>query len=692
MIKQALGSVLRHLITDLENHAPLSGIPISKQFCPEEKGPLPTLRNLNAAFLIRLCGETHARYQEARQYMEDPAERPGGPSARSFYTRALRMIPSEVEAACARHPELQRALAGLPKWMGEPAHLENRNETVNRIWRVFFPEGVSLLDSRENKIRSLRERRLVRITRPNPDPIRDPAREILFTSNVLLTLPHPSAEGEGGTLSMELRRRLERIRREPQAYWYDHPVQMGVPPERNEVVYGLRGLNKAMDFEKRRGSVAGAAKMTCVLSVSVTHEGLRPVARAYLRDLLAEAGGLEHLRVYLFTESDAGRVLKEVLAPAARHYLGPDGAEVLDQIFGVDGEYGRHYSFLKSIAALWHVLVDPEIRATFKIDLDQIFPQEALVRETGASALEHLRTPLWGAEGTDRYGSPVELGLIAGALVNEGDMTRGLFTPDVAYPSGNIQADECVFFSRLTQALSTQAEMMARYGEKPLDGIRQCLQRVHVTGGTCGILVESLRRHRPFTPSFIGRAEDQAYLLSVLKEGAGPFLRYVHKGGLIMRHDKEAFAGEAIRAASVGKEIGDFVRILLFSHYARALPWPLEETKREIDPFTGCFVSRMPMTLVCLRLALRGAGYFEKGAGEDAGAFLNLGARRLEPIMARIANDPGVLRHTYLRERSGWDNYYDSLEKLEQGLRAGEPFAGMMKQKAGEIVQGCRAV
>ena len=234
--------------------------------------------------------------------------------------------------------------------------------------------------------------------------------------------------------------------------------------------------------------------------------------------------------------------------------------------------------FLKAVTALWQVLVDPDVRGTFKIDLDQVFPQAELVAETGASAFEHLETPLWGAVGVDPHGRELDLGMIAGALVNERDISRGLFTPDVAYPAGPLALDRSVFFSALPQALSTRAEMMERYDSPERDGRTRCLQRVHVTGGTNGILADALRRHRPFTPSFVGRAEDQAYLLSVLGPSDAPIgerpeprLAYAHAAGLIMRHDKEAFAGEAMAAAEAGKLIGDDVRILQFSALARVI-------------------------------------------------------------------------------------------------------------------------
>ena len=59
------------------------------------------------------------------------------------------------------------------------------------------------------------------------------------------------------------------------------------------------------------------------------------------------------------------------------------------------------------------------------------------------------------------------------------------------------------------------------------------LQRVHVTGGTTGINLNSLIKWRPFTPSFISRAEDQAFVLSAFHQSA--YLSQLHAPGLIMR-------------------------------------------------------------------------------------------------------------------------------------------------------------
>ena len=77
-------------------------------------------------------------------------------------------------------------------------------------------------------------------------------------------------------------------------------------------------------------------------------------------------------------------------------------------------------------------------------------------------------------------------------------------------------------------------------------------------------MIDALRKYRPFTPTFVARAEDQAYIMSVLFEAYDGYLRYLHKDGLIMRHDKEAFAREAIEKAWAGKFAGDLARTLVF--------------------------------------------------------------------------------------------------------------------------------
>ena len=570
-----------------------------------------------------------------------------------------------------------------------PAGPENRLAKAKKIQELFFPEGSTLLKA-ENRLREekkLRAARTVTVEQLNPKPITDPAAEILFTSNILVTMP---LETESCRPDPQLRHLFEKITSGKQKYWYDHPIPLGIAAEKNEALYGMRGLDRMLAYEKARGLMAAGARATCVLSASTTHDELHAIVKDYFEQEFRANGPWDNLDIFLFSESDCRLLVEQVLQPLARKFFPSKNYQDLFEVFGVDGEYGRHYSFLKAIAAFWQVFIDRRVKATFKIDLDQVFDQQALVRETGKSALEHFTTSLWGARATDNRRRPVYLGMIAGALVNHDDIAKSLFTPDVTYPDqDHLAADELIFHSRLPQALSTSAEMMCRYAGGELDGLKQALQRVHVTGGTNGILIDALRAYRPFTPTVIGRAEDQAYLMSVLF-AKKPYLRYAHQAGLIMRHDQQALAGEAARAAAVGKMVGDYVRILQFSFYARALPWPLEETKNMLDPFTGCFVSPIPFTIVYLRFAFKILALIEAGEENRALEFMQLGSRRLLPWVKKLSRGENPLQAGFDKERQAWDLYYDLLDKAEKGLTAHEPEIEKIRQQAVKTVRRCK--
>jgi len=649
----------------------------------------PPARDLNSAFLISVAGASHPAFDRAAAYLDEMRRSPEWEEAARFYIEGKALIEGELEEARGNDPGFAARLDRLSEWVSRPRNLADPKRTAEEYWAVFFPEAKGIWDDRQGRLEALRLRRQVTVTRLNPAPLADPAAELLFSSNVLLTVPIAAKPLDTPALEDDMRAAVSRAAQEPQLFWYDHPIPLGVDPENNEILHGLQGLEEALRFEQGRGCAPPGARPACILSVSVTHGGLRDLARKYIQEVLARHGGLKAIDLYAFTEADTERIIADVLGPALQHFLGLAHAGPRIGVFGVDGEYGRHYSFLKAMAAFWHVLLDRRVRATFKIDLDQVFPQRELVAEAGASAFEHFKTPLWGALGSDARGQPVELGLIAGALVNARDIEKCLHSCDVTFPAREPSFDEFFFFSPLPQALSTEAEMMARYGRGGLDGRTTCLQRIHVTGGTNGILIDSLRRHRPFTPSFIGRAEDQAYILSALG-GPGPRLAYLHKDGLFMRHDKDVFAGEAQAAAHAGKIVGDLIRTLYFSAYARVVTDDFRALKELIDPFTGCFVSLIPATVVHLRFAFMAASFFARGDDPQGTRFVREGAGRIRKALEFVRGEESPLRSAYLQERSGWDLFYEALSAVEKALEEGDPFAIDLQRRARLIVEDCK--
>jgi len=157
-----------------------------------------------------------------------------------------------------------------------------------------------------------------------------------------------------------------------------------------------------------------------------------------------------------------------------------------------------------------------------------------------------------------------------------------------------------------------------------------------------------------------------------------------------MRHDKEAFTAETLEAFRIGKLVGDHIRILAFTSYARALPHGVDAVKKAVDPFTGCFISRIPVTVSCLHMALTVAGMFAADSPksrQDGHDLVRVGSKRLGEAMKDLL-DLDKVKEKLKREREGWDLYYDVLDALEKGLEEGDGFAESLREKTQELVEG----
>ena len=608
----------------------------------------------------------------------------GGENLPEPFSKGVEIIHKEFDRVA--QSDRRKALESLEKYLEDNPipGVEQLPDFAETLWAVFFPEALYLSPDPQEQISRLKEKRRIKIEHPVEDPIRHPASEMLFTSNVLLSPPITDSrdgvtEGESDEIA-EVTRAATAAGNEKQLYWYDHPIAIGTPVENDEAVYGLTGLAEMFAFEKKRGNALSGDRLKVLLSVSVTHGGLHDCALPWLRAQIGRTGkdALKDLDVFAFTEVETEKVI-DILTPWLDK---SEDVELLRHTFGVDGEYGRHYSFLKALPALWSVLGEPELKATFKIDLDQVFPQKKLVEETGKSAFEHFRSPLWGALGRDSENREIELGMIAGALVNEKDISSGLFTPDIPWPEELPEGENLLFFKQRPMAVSTRAELMTGNSEDETEA----LQRFHVTGGTNGIRFDALRRHRPFTPTFIGRAEDQGYLLSVLSGSKGKaLLRYIHAPGLFMRHDKEAFAGDAVKAGKAGSYVGDLIRLFVFSAYAGFLPGGPGEVKKQVDPFTGCFITPMPATLALLRLALH--LLFSRSGRDERAQLLRLAGERLPVWIEEGERKSREMEKEWIGEKRAWDSYYNALNRLEEALaekdaaalEAGRSFENILK-------------
>lgn len=245
----------------------------------------------------------------------------------------------------------------------------------------------------------------------------NPFKQMIITSNIMLTLPKDYD-------SFDLKNKYLINTEEQQENWYDHPIPLDVNDESNEIIYGLTNLNKAIKTETDE-------IVTVILSISVTHNSINKIAKDYVKSKLS-GEDISNLNIYIFTEDECNKIT-EIL----------DEKDIdLKDTLGVSGKYGRHYSFLKAITPLFKQVVNNDITATFKIDLDQVFPQEKLMDITGRYAFDNFKSARWGAIGVDSNGKKVRLAMAAGGLVNENDIESNLFTPDVKEQKGDLTAEQ----------------------------------------------------------------------------------------------------------------------------------------------------------------------------------------------------------------------------------------------------------
>ena len=548
------------------------------------------------------------------------------------YENSIELVEREKQSPC---------LSFLNKIECKQEIISIPNDSRKHLWEYFCPTAKQADEHPEKMAQTILKKRTLSNLKKATIQLETPESQLLFTSNILISPPiDPNSENFPAPFADEARDFYNK----PQDYWYDHPIPLDSSDQENELLYGLRKLDDALSVEKDKGVIDRNSKINMVLSISVTHIGMEGLAVRYVEMLINEHLNLKHLNIYAFDENKCQQLISS---------LCPDDKKAA-RAFGVNGSYGRHYSFLKAILAVWHSAINPETCFTFKIDLDQVFDQPVLLKKHGKTALQLLCNPYWGGSALDANGIQVDLGMIAGGLVNEADSDADEFIADVARPDTKKLLSQIssrrVFCSQWPQAISTETEIAQMHHN---------YQRVHVTGGTTGICVDALYKWRPFTPGFISRAEDQAFALSAFE--FGDYLSHLHAAGLIMRHDKAAFAGRSIKHAADSKAIGDIERLLFFSQYTNILPTKQSDIIQHIWPFSSCFISPNPEILAGLIFALDGS--FKGGKYVEDGA-----VRLLKSI--EFCRDKMEVQ--LAEEKQGWASFYDAIQfsdEIKEALR-----------------------
>jgi len=85
-------------------------------------------------------------------------------------------------------------------------------------------------------------------------------------------------------------------------------------------------------------------------------------------------------------------------------------------------------------------------------------------------------------------------------------------------------------------------------------------------------------------------------------------------------------------------------------------------------------------------MALEAANFFEKAEADEGSAFLKLGIQRVDETI-ELLTDENYLSNLFKREKSGWDDYYDILDVVENGLQEKEVFAFSLQEKAKMLME-----
>ena len=61
----------------------------------------------------------------------------------------------------------------------------------------------------------------------------------------------------------------------------------------------------------------------------------------------------------------------------------------------------------------------------------------------------------------------------------------------------------------------------------------------------------------------------------------------------------------------------------------------------------------------------------------------------MHEIINNLAQTPNPLKEKYLKEKKAWNLYFDLLDKVEEDLKKGDPFALELRERASNLMKAC---
>ena len=281
-------------------------IDLAQQF---EAPPIELLK-INAAVLICLCGREHPLFQRAWDYLEAPDAMCG--EQKETYLKFYEIIQEEIvkrlESDSALVKLLQDVIRAGDQDRLKAARLEIFNPLAARTLFQFDAGDIVKDIQRQNRLRLIAN---------NANFIVDPIKEVIFTTNVLVTPPRSESIIPEG-LPEWAEKSLKSVIRSPVDWYFDHPMEMATTRDAlhgSEFIFCLRRLEETfrseIEIEKDawKDHIREGDKVPLYISISPTHEGMNlgSAAREVLKSQYAAAvksGILPELKIvepYLYS-------------------------------------------------------------------------------------------------------------------------------------------------------------------------------------------------------------------------------------------------------------------------------------------------------------------------------------------------------------------------------------------------------
>ena len=117
------------------------------------------VRSLNASFLILLGGKSHPLFERAVSFLSDFENSSEWGDVVRFYAHGIEHIHAEIESVANENAQFANSLDELQNWVSIPGNLKHRDETIEKIRTLFFPEAVGLGSDWAGEVDRLRKKR-----------------------------------------------------------------------------------------------------------------------------------------------------------------------------------------------------------------------------------------------------------------------------------------------------------------------------------------------------------------------------------------------------------------------------------------------------------------------------------------------------------------------------------------------------